>query len=264
MSSKYLLFFIFPLMTIGCKHEGKPTTDDIKTTVASTSIASPKAVSEVIRVDTVANIIAVDSLQSANTAGDKPVNKVASVAIKPAKKTPKKKDAIVKTKAPKKRYAEINFDSYEHDFGEITEGDVVKHKFQFRNTSKHPLDIVSATATCGCTRPTFPFITIQPQEVHEIKVSFHSVGKSGPQSPEIIVTANTNPPKTILKLSGTVLPKVESDNISTDNTKQSPSDSTATDTVAVNKVPEPSKKAKPRKVPKSASTKISITKDSLR
>ena len=48
---------------------------------------------------------------------------------------------------------EIVFESEFHDFGEITEGMVVKHTFTFTNEGEGPLVISNAQGSCGCTVP---------------------------------------------------------------------------------------------------------------
>ena len=173
-----------------------------------------------------------------------------------AKKTKTTKIAVPEKKKTKvKSFAEMTFDNMVHDFGEIEEGDVIEHDFKFMNTSKHPLIIASATASCGCTRPTFPFITIAPGETNKISVEYHSVGKDGIQSPEITIVANTNPKTTVLKLSGKVLPKTEG------GTDKSGSIGTkSTDKTSPDSLPE-SADGYPQKVLKDASTKITIKKD---
>lgn len=120
---------------------------------------------------------------------------------------PAKQAKKTKRKPRKKRYAAMTFDVTEYDFGEITEGDIVNYKFQFKNTGDVPLSISEANASCGCTRPDFPFIDIPPGETHYIGVTFNSVSKEGFQRPEITIKANTNPSITKLYLSGDVLLK---------------------------------------------------------
>lgn len=51
--------------------------------------------------------------------------------------------------------ADIKFEKTEHDFGEISEGTLAKHTFNFTNTGKVPLIIKDARGSCGCTRNNF-------------------------------------------------------------------------------------------------------------
>lgn len=141
----------------------------------------------------------------------KPVKKVA-----PVKKTKTTKKPIKKTPIPK---AKIEFEDMIWDFGEITEGDIVKKKFKFTNTGNAPLQIIGADASCGCARPTVPFLDIAPGESNEIGITYNSVNKEGVQKPEIIIESNTYPKHTVLKLSGTVKPKPKKEEKKIDSTE---------------------------------------------
>ncbi len=106
--------------------------------------------------------------------------------------------------------AEIVFTEEMHDFGDITEGSKQEHLFSFKNTSKVPLVITSATGSCGCTVPEWPRNPIAPGESGEIKVSFDSTGRSGRQDKQVTIEANTVPRTTVIKITSNVLPKTES------------------------------------------------------
>lgn len=138
---------------------------------------------------------------------NQPIQKVKNKAKKPVKKP---KPNPVKS-APIEYLPKIKFDELSYDFGEITEGDIIKHNFTFTNVGKTKLSIEKATASCGCTKPSFPFIDIQPGETGYIGVTYHSVSKEGPQKPTITVFSNAHPNQMTLHLTGTVLPKTQED-----------------------------------------------------
>lgn len=117
------------------------------------------------------------------------------------------KDAPRKKKKKNKRQPKIEFEELVWDFGEIIEGDIVEKKFKFTNTGNAPLEIIATSATCGCTRPSFPFLAIAPGESNVIGVRYNSVGKNGAQNPEITIESNTKPKITTIKLQGIVKPK---------------------------------------------------------
>lgn len=94
-----------------------------------------------------------------------------------------------------------------YNFGEITEGALVKHNFKFKNTGKTPLIITDVQTTCGCTVPSWNKNPIQPNEVDEINVEFNSVGKEGKMDKPITIIANTFPARTEFKLIGFVKKK---------------------------------------------------------
>ncbi|HHS95392.1 MAG TPA: DUF1573 domain-containing protein [Phaeodactylibacter sp.] len=116
----------------------------------------------------------------------------------------KKKEADRK-KAPKKKSKPIlRFKETIHHFGTIHQGEKVKHKFVFENIGKAPLIISNATATCGCTQPTFPFIPIEPGEEGYIGVIFDSNKRLGRQKPKVTITTNAHPATYDLYLEGMI------------------------------------------------------------
>ncbi len=84
----------------------------------------------------------------------------------------------------------ISFEDTQHDFGEITEGDVVRHAFKFTNTGDNPLVITRAQATCGCTVPEWPKAPIAPGESGEIVVEFNSKNRTGHQKKNVLIYSN--------------------------------------------------------------------------
>ena len=98
----------------------------------------------------------------------------------------------------------LNFISKDHDFGLITEWEVVMHTFKFKNTGNSPLIISEAIGSCGCTTPSWSGDPIQPGEDGYIEVKFDSKGRAGSNSKTVTITANTIPNKTYLKISANV------------------------------------------------------------
>jgi Protein of unknown function (DUF1573) len=90
------------------------------------------------------------------------------------------------------------------DFGEIESGEIVEHTYIFKNTGEGPLLISNATASCGCTVPSWPKDPIEANSEGEIKVRFDSKGKSGNQNKTVTIISNTQPNKTTLTLKGFV------------------------------------------------------------
>jgi hypothetical protein len=106
----------------------------------------------------------------------------------------------------------MTFTETEYDFGNIKEGDVIKHTFKFTNTGKAPLVIENATAPCGCTVPSWPKEPIAPGATGEINVQFNSTGKVGQQNKVVTITANTQPDITTVTIKGNVEPGVSAMN----------------------------------------------------
>ncbi|MFK7954239.1 MAG: DUF1573 domain-containing protein [Ekhidna sp.] len=99
----------------------------------------------------------------------------------------------------------FKFEEELHDFGTITDGDVVEHTFTFVNTGEAPLIITDAKATCGCTVPEKPTEPIAVGETGEIKVRFNSKGKPGVQNKTVTLTANTWPTTHRVRIKANVL-----------------------------------------------------------
>ena len=106
----------------------------------------------------------------------------------------------------------MTFTETEYDFGNIKEGDVIKHTFKFTNTGKAPLVIENATAPCGCTVPSWPKEPIAPDATGEINVQFNSTGKVGQQNKVVTIVANTQPDITTVTIKGNVEPGVSAMN----------------------------------------------------
>ena len=103
----------------------------------------------------------------------------------------------------------ITFEDTSHDFGTIAEdGGNVTHEFKFTNTGEAPLMIVNASASCGCTRPSYPKKPVAPGKTDKIKVTYVPVGRPGEFVKTVTVKTNVKKQKTIkLKIKGTVVPK---------------------------------------------------------
>jgi hypothetical protein len=84
----------------------------------------------------------------------------------------------------------MQFDTTKHDFGTITEGEVVKHAYHFKNTGESPLLIYNAVASCGCTVPSYPKEPIAPGAEGDIVVEFNSNNRTGHQQKNVLVYSN--------------------------------------------------------------------------
>lgn len=91
-----------------------------------------------------------------------------------------------------------------YDFGLIKQNDKINYDFVVKNTGKNPLIISNCKATCGCTIPNWQKTPIMPNETSKIHVVFDSQNKIGKQLKAITVYTNTEPPQTILTLTGMV------------------------------------------------------------
>lgn len=128
-------------------------------------------------------------------------------ALEGAKKTssalpgPTKKESEEKPEGP---LPAIEFAKVLHDFGKVTEGDVVEHIFKFKNTGDAPLIVSNARASCGCTVPQWPKEPIAVGGEGEIKVRFNTNKKPGKQRKTVTITANTWPKTNRVSISADV------------------------------------------------------------
>jgi hypothetical protein len=88
---------------------------------------------------------------------------------------------------------EMQFLETKHSFGNVKEGQVVKHTFRFKNTGANPLMIAKTDVSCGCTVTDFPKEPIAPGAEGELTVQFNTSGKSGHQQKNILVHSNAVP-----------------------------------------------------------------------
>jgi hypothetical protein len=99
----------------------------------------------------------------------------------------------------------MTFEETEFNFGKVKAGEKVQHEYKFKNTGKEPLVISNAKGSCGCTVPEWPKEPIPVGGTAKIKVEFDSKGKNGPQTKQVTITANTDPPQSIIYIKGEVL-----------------------------------------------------------
>ena len=84
----------------------------------------------------------------------------------------------------------IVFDTLEHDFGTIKDGDVVEFDFKFRNAGKDVLVIYDVKSSCGCTATTLGSSKLKSGDTSTIKVQFNSKEKSGFNEKTVTVISN--------------------------------------------------------------------------
>jgi hypothetical protein len=131
-------------------------------------------------------------------------NKVSQ--LESGKVAPVTSQAATPEEKPEGPIPSFEFVEVDHDFGTISEGDVVEHIFKFKNTGEAPLIIQSAKGSCGCTVPTWPKEPIPVGGEGEIMAQFNSKGKPNVQNKTVTITANTYPKSTTLRIKAMVTP----------------------------------------------------------
>jgi hypothetical protein len=100
----------------------------------------------------------------------------------------------------------MTFEKTEHDFGTITDGEIVEVAFRFTNTGDGVLLISDAKGDCGCTVPRYPTEPLNPGDEGVILVSFNSSGKVGENQKKVTVVTNAREATSYLNIKATVLP----------------------------------------------------------
>ena len=101
----------------------------------------------------------------------------------------------------------MQFETDNHDFGNVPEGTMATYEFKFKNTGNQPVVIANVQASCGCTTPDWTKTPIMPGKNGIIKAMYSSAGRPGVFSKTVTVTSNATDPSKVLSIKGTVLTK---------------------------------------------------------
>jgi hypothetical protein len=101
----------------------------------------------------------------------------------------------------------ITFETTNHDFGTIKEGEVVEYKYKFKNTGDAPLIIQNAQGSCGCTASDWTKEPVMPGEEGYVMAKFDSNGRPDLQTKSVTVVANTFPKQSTVRFRAMVTPK---------------------------------------------------------
>lgn len=94
-------------------------------------------------------------------------------------------------KADDKKGAKIKFNEESKNFGDIKQGEVVKHVFTFKNNGSEPLILSNVLTTCGCTASNWSKDPIMPGKTGTVEASFNSAGKMGQQNKVLTIQSNS-------------------------------------------------------------------------
>ncbi|MFN8437354.1 MAG: DUF1573 domain-containing protein [Cytophagales bacterium] len=108
--------------------------------------------------------------------------------------------------AKSSKAAVISFEEQLFDFGDITQGDVVRHTFKFKNSGNDTLRLSNVTTTCGCTSPSWTKTPVAPGASGEIVASFNSTGKMGLQNKVVTVMSNASNSQATFTIKANILP----------------------------------------------------------
>lgn len=108
-------------------------------------------------------------------------------------------------KDSKKNLPAFEFIESNHSFGTVMAGEVKTHIFEFTNVGTADLIINDVSSSCSCTVPEFTKEPVPPKGKGSIKVVFSSKGRSGMNSKNITVVANTIPNTKVLTINADVI-----------------------------------------------------------
>ena len=82
--------------------------------------------------------------------------------------------ATVSIAQSKKADDVVKFVATKHDFGKIKQGMPVTYDFVFSNAGNKPVVVESATASCGCTTPTWPKTPVSKNKTDKVSAGFNA------------------------------------------------------------------------------------------
>ena len=99
-------------------------------------------------------------------------------------------------------------DPYTWDFGQVKQGEILKHSFIFKNDSNKTIYIEDVNTSCGCTASDIEDETLKPKASAPLNVTFKTKGYRGPVTQFIYVhTDNKDNPLVKYTIKAEVLPK---------------------------------------------------------
>ena len=94
-----------------------------------------------------------------------------------------------------------------HDFGVFLEENGKVHcSLRVVNTGNEPLLIVKAQAGCGCTGINYSESPIKPGDTASVEISYNPSGRPGQFTKQVIIFTNTVIKRTVLEITGHVIP----------------------------------------------------------
>lgn len=105
----------------------------------------------------------------------------------------------------------MQFAETTYSFEQIREdGGQVTHKFIFRNTGDAPVVIEHVGSSCGCTVSDWSKAPVLPGQEGYVSGTYNPLGRPGSFTKSLTVTANANPGRVVLYLTGNVTPRARS------------------------------------------------------
>jgi len=106
----------------------------------------------------------------------------------------------------------VKFKEMKHNFGKIKQGVPVTHDFEFTNVSAVAVIIETATASCGCTTPTWPQAPVMKAKTEKIKAGFNAAAPGAFEKTVFVKIKGIDVPVE-LKIAGEVLSAADYDKL---------------------------------------------------
>ncbi|MEO0000320.1 MAG: hypothetical protein RL766_366 [Bacteroidota bacterium] len=104
----------------------------------------------------------------------------------------------------------VKFKEVRHNFGKIKQGVPVTYDFEFLNVGNEPVIIETATASCGCTTPTWPQQPVMKTKGDKIKAGFNAAAPGAFEKTVFVKIKGVDVPYE-LKIAGEVLAPADYD-----------------------------------------------------
>ncbi len=104
--------------------------------------------------------------------------------------------------------ANVSFEKLHHDYGQINEEKgPADYKFVFTNTGDKPLLIKNVKPSCGCTTSDYTKQPVPPGQKGFVTARYEPKNRPGRFNKSISVYTNSDNQKTLLRISGEVIPR---------------------------------------------------------
>lgn len=112
-------------------------------------------------------------------------------------------------KSDRERFAEDTTvaGDFVYDFGEVMQGELIKVRFEIKNTGKVPLKIFEVKPACGCTLADYSKEAVEPGKTAWVEAEVDTKDLYGGISKTVSVMANTQPTAIPLQITGKILSK---------------------------------------------------------
>jgi len=127
---------------------------------------------------------------------------------------------LVVISAPAFAQGRLAWETTDHAFGSVAEGEDPTFTFAFVNEGDASVRLTEVRASCGCTTPSFTMGDIAPGMRGEVTVVYSSTGRPGPFTKEVFVrAAGAEPSDQTLFIRGEVIPAIVEQGVTQGNVR---------------------------------------------